>query len=37
MPFGLNSTGATYLRVMTALFHDMVYKEMKVYVFDSQI
>lgn len=30
-PFGLKNVGATY-QVMTALFHDMVYKKMEVYV-----
>lgn len=24
MPFGLKNAGATYLRAMTALFHDMI-------------
>ncbi|XP_058082366.1 uncharacterized protein LOC131230459 [Magnolia sinica] len=34
MPFGLKNVGATYQRAMTALFHDMINKEMKVYVDD---
>lgn len=34
MPFGLKNAGATYLRAMTALFHDMMNKEMEVYVDD---
>jgi len=35
MPFGLNNAGATYQRAMTALFHDMIHKEMEVYVDDT--
>ncbi|XP_058068594.1 uncharacterized protein LOC131217661 [Magnolia sinica] len=34
MPFGLKNAGATYQRVMTALFHNMINKEMEVYVDD---
>ena len=34
MPFGLKNTGATYQRAMTTLFHDMIHKEIKVYVDD---
>ncbi len=34
MPFGLKNVGATYQRAMTALFHDMINKEMEVYVDD---
>ncbi|XP_027072065.1 uncharacterized protein [Coffea arabica] len=34
MPFGLKNTGATYQRTMTTLFHDMIHKEMEVYVDD---
>ena len=32
MPFGLKNVGATYQRVATALFHDMMHKEVEVYV-----
>ena len=32
MPFGLKNAGATYQRAATALFHDMMHKEVKVYV-----
>ncbi|XP_017972604.1 PREDICTED: uncharacterized protein LOC108661181 [Theobroma cacao] len=32
MPFGLKNTGATYQRAMVALFHDIMHKEIKVYV-----
>ncbi|XP_070013524.1 uncharacterized protein [Nicotiana sylvestris] len=32
MPFGLNNVGATYMRAMTTIFHDMIHKEIEVYV-----
>ncbi|WJX28344.1 hypothetical protein P8452_17080 [Trifolium repens] len=34
MPFGLKNAGATYQRAMMALFHDMMHKEIEVYVDD---
>ena len=34
MPFDLKNTGATYQRTMTAIFHDMMHKEMEYYVED---
>ncbi|RDX83098.1 hypothetical protein CR513_36014, partial [Mucuna pruriens] len=34
MPFGLKNMGATYQRAMVALFHDMMHKEIEVYVDD---
>ena len=34
MPFGLKNVGATYMRAMTTMFHDMMYKEIEVYVDD---
>ncbi|KAL6126263.1 hypothetical protein ACLB2K_074314 [Fragaria x ananassa] len=34
MPFGLKNAGATYQRVMTAVFHDMMGKEVEDYVDD---
>ena len=34
MPFGLKNAGATYQRAMVTLFHDMMQKEIKVYVDD---
>ena len=34
MRFGLKNTGATYQNVMVALFHDMMHKEIEVYVND---
>ena len=34
MPFGLKNAGATYQRAMVALFHDMMHKEIEVYVDD---
>ena len=32
MPFGLKNAGATYQQTMTAIFHDMMHKEMEDYV-----
>ena len=37
MHFGLKNTGATYQRVATALFHDMMHKEVEVYVDDMMV
>ena len=34
MPFGLKNAGATYQRAMVALLHDMMHKEVEVYVDD---
>jgi len=34
MPFGLRNTRATYQRAMITLFHDMMHKEIEVYVDD---
>jgi hypothetical protein len=34
MPFGLKNAGSTYQRAMTTLFHDMMHKEIEVYVDD---
>jgi hypothetical protein len=34
MPFGLKNVGATYQQAMTTLFHDMMHKEVEVYVDD---
>lgn len=34
MPFGLKNVGATYQHAMITLFHDMVHKEIEVYVDD---
>ena len=34
IPFGLKNGGATYQRAMVTLFHDMMHKEIKVYVDD---
>ena len=34
MPFGLKNAGATYQRVMNAIFHDMLGHQMKVYIDD---
>ena len=34
MPFGLKNAGATYQRAMITLFHDMMHKEIEVYVDD---
>ena len=32
MPFGLKNAGATYQRAMVTLFHNMMYREVEVYV-----
>ena len=34
MPFGLKNASATYQRAMTAIFHDMMHKEIEDYVDD---
>ncbi|PKI71427.1 hypothetical protein CRG98_008178 [Punica granatum] len=34
MPFGLKNAGATYQRAMVTLFHDMMHKEIEVYIDD---
>ncbi|XP_047268683.1 uncharacterized protein LOC124898779 [Capsicum annuum] len=34
MPFGLKNMGATYMRAMTTIFHDIMIKEVEVYVDD---
>ncbi|CAN4093598.1 unnamed protein product [Withania somnifera] len=34
MPFELKNAGATYMRAMTTIFHDMMHKEIEVYVDD---
>jgi hypothetical protein len=34
MPFGLKNTRATYQRAMVTFFHDMIHKEIEVYVDD---
>ena len=34
MPFGLKNVGATYQRAMTAIFHDMMHRQLEGYVDD---
>ena len=34
MPFGLKNVGATYQRATTTLFHDMMHRDIEVYVDD---
>ena len=34
MPFGLKNAGATYKRAINTLFHDMMYRDVDVYVDD---
>jgi hypothetical protein len=34
MPFGLKNAGATYQRAMVTLFHNMMHREVEVYVDD---
>ena len=37
MPFGLKNAGATYQRAATALFNDMMHKEVEVHVDDMMV
>ena len=37
MLFGLKNAGATYQRATTALFHDMMHKEVEVYIDDMMV
>ena len=37
MSFGLKNVGATYQRAVTALFYDMMHKEVEVYVDDMMV
>ena len=37
MPFGLKNAGATYQRMATTLMHDMIHKEIEVYVDDMMV
>ena len=37
MPFGLKNAGATYQRMATALFHDMMHQDVEVYVDDMVV
>src|ERR1041384_7056868 len=37
MPFGLKNAGATYQRMATTIFHDLIHKEVEVYVDDMII
>ena len=37
IPFGLKNAGATYQRAATALIHDMMHKEVEVYVDDMMV
>ena len=37
MPFGLKNASTTYQRIATTMFHDMMYKEVKVYVDDMMV
>ena len=34
MPFGLKNAGATYQRTMTAMFHNMIHREIEDYIDD---
>ena len=34
MTFGLNNAGATYQRAATTFFHDMMHRDVEVYVDD---
>ena len=37
MPFGLKNAGATYQRAATTILHDMIHKEVEVYVDDMTV
>src|SRR3989442_1253439 len=37
MPFGLKNAGAMYQRMATTLFHDMIHKDLEVYIDDMVI
>ena len=37
MPFGLKNAGTAYQRATTALFYDMMHKEVEVYVDDMMV
>ena len=37
MPFGLKNIGVTYQRAATALFHDIMHREVEVYVDDMMV
>ena len=37
MPFGLKNAGATYQRVMTTIFHDMMHQELEDYMDDIMV
>ena len=37
MPFGLKNAGANYQRMSIAMFHDMIHKEVEVYVDDMMV
>ena len=37
MPFGLKNAGATYQRMATSIFHDIIHKEVEVYVDDLMV
>ena len=37
MLFGLKNTGATYQQMAIALLHDMIHKEIEVYVDDMMV
>ena len=37
MPFGLKNTGAAYQRMAIIIFHDMIHKEVDVYIDDMMV
>ena len=37
IPFGLKNTGVTYQKAVTTLFHNMMHKEVEVYVDDMMV
>ena len=37
MPFGMKNAGTTYQRMATAMLHDMIHKEVEVYIDDMMV
>ena len=37
MPFSLKNAGATYQRMATSMFHDIIHKEVEVHIDDMMV